>query len=115
MKHWRKYALIGAGCLVTGTTGVAAVYISYQKGYDRGYDRGYDESEPVYLVKDLDNDGDEELCIGINEAETVCSVDINKDGAQDIVTLDIQNEKVKDIKFGKNRCLKNSSIDDKVK
>ena len=43
----------------------AAVYISYQKGYDRGYDKGYDESEPVYLVKDFDNDGDEELCIGI--------------------------------------------------
>ncbi len=102
MSNWWKYVAVGAvTAFIGGNMGlVGGLYF----GNKRGYDRASKENKPVYIFKDFDGNGDADLCVAKNKDEMICSVDINHDGAQDIVTFNMVKESITDIKFGKNVC-----------
>ena len=109
MSNWWKYVAVSVGTVaIVGTAGLAGSYLSYKKGVTEG------KNSPEYLIKDINGDGDDDLCVRINRFDAVCSIDIDDDGAQDIVYLDGETEKIKDIKYGKKKCLIPMPLEEKV-
>lgn len=70
-----------------------------------GYLYGYYKSEPEVLIKDLNQDGNDDFCVLMNEYEAWCAMDYNEDGAGDIVEIDLVTSETKRVSYGKNPCL----------
>lgn len=106
MSNWWKYVVGGlAGSFLAGNVGLlGGLYV----GSKRVYQKGISES---YVIRDINSDGDPDLCVMKSENELTCSSDFNNDGAMDILTYNAKEDKVTDIKFGKNVC-KNSQLEE---
>lgn len=99
-KKW-PYALVALGSFALGG-------VTCGSG---GYLYGYYKSEPEVLVQDLNQDGNDDLCVFMNEYEARCAIDYNMDGAGDIVDIDLVKGEPKRISYGKNPCLVKSIED----
>ncbi|GEM_PF-4096159 len=112
MSHWWKYVVGGmVGSFIAGNAGLlGGLYV----GNKRGYERATSEHKSAYVFKDFDGNGDPDLCVVKNKDEMICSLDINHDGAQDVVTFNVTEESIKDIQFGKSVC-KDSKLEEIVK
>lgn len=101
MSNWVRYTIFAGGLALTGATcGIGGSYL----GFRQGYEEGYNKSEPEYVVQDFNEDGNDDLCVKLNETEILCSIDLNRDGGYDIVKGDIDGN-ILDVKYGKNICL----------
>lgn len=99
MKQLTKYTLTFLGGLTLGgSTGAVG-----------GFAGTYTIIQPQVLIKDINGNGDKDLCVKLYDTRQICSIDFDKDGSQDIVIF--RDDKLEKISFGKNVC----PIDDKEK
>ncbi|MDO8511429.1 MAG: hypothetical protein Q7S55_04665 [Nanoarchaeota archaeon] len=109
-KKW--YALAALGSFALG--GVLGVVGGSHNGFKKGYEEGYNNSEPEYVVRDFNEDGDEDLCVALNATEVLCSIDYNRDGAQDLVKGDIEGN-IHGVRYGKKVCLTPEMVQEIIK
>lgn len=102
-KKW-PYVVVALGSFAFG--GMTCSPAGYLLGY---YYRGQE-----VLVQDLNDDGNDDLCVLMNENEAKCAIDYNLDGAGDIVEVDLAKGEFKKISLGRNPCLV-KSIEDLMK
>ena len=94
MKQMWQYALVALGGVTLGgaTCGPS------------GYALGYISHKPDLVVEDLNDDGNDDLCVMMDKSKAWCAMDYNRDGAQDIVEIDLTKIELKVISYGKNPC-----------
>lgn len=72
-------------------------------GLEQGYENAVKSCQPEILVKDFNRDGLPDLFVGTSSGAGYLSLDVNDDGAQDLVELNILE--IKKINYGKSRCI----------